>query len=899
MPIRSLPSLTRFFILLLVTSAAIIAVNLYFNHHQLHSFQQNAHVAKHWVDIQQEINVLTQGSINAGQLIHQDRIKTDRELNKKLRLINKDLSRNLRKTKHIMSHLRSPSYQSNTYYKTAIPFFTEGVNTTVLRKDGISSKIQDINNELDKPKPDILVVERLFEEIAYEGALAGKKISTLTYGAMSVGASSILNFERTQSTISVIICLILLGVIVHGALLAKKVLLANRMLSEAEQRLELARQGGQFAVWDWDLEKNTLKWDSTMFRLYDVDPTQFSGTFADWEKRVMPEDVATTTARINSVLADPQARTFQDAFRISDDNDNIRYIKADALIVRNNSGKAVRMIGFNYDVTDIKNLENDLRRHRDNLAELVHAQTEDLRHAKEKAESANLAKSQFLSNMTHELRTPLNGLIGMLQLLRKHTYSQEQEEYLHVMDNSAEMLLGIINDILDFSKIEANEITFEKIGFDLLSVIGKAAVGIEKMVQDKGLSFTLKLPEDKPPFLVGDPLRLSQIVTNLLSNALKYTESGAITCELITQSYDDMHEFTCRISDTGIGIPADKIDLIFKKFSQVDDSATRRYGGTGLGLAITKELVERMGGQIHVQSVEGQGSCFWFTLMLPVTDRLHIDKRTTMPHQSGGSVPITQARILIAEDHPLNQLLITRLIERLNPAMHVMVDNGVKALQAMKERRFDVVLMDCFMPEMNGYDATRQYRAWEQENGTEHLPIIAITANALRGDEQKCTEAGMDAYIAKPIIEEQLHHVLSRWLKFETAANDTIKKNDTKAEPPLVDLSLLRTFSNGDEDFEHLSIAVFLEQSDHTLKQLGDCIDDPDPQAWIERAHHFKGAAANMGAEKLRALCATAQLECYDSLEKRKEIFAAIRDTYAQVDAHFRSAGYGRRKLAS
>jgi CheY-like chemotaxis protein len=499
--------------------------------------------------------------------------------------------------------------------------------------------------------------------------------------------------------------------------------------------------------------------------------------------------------------------------------------------------------------------------------------------------------------MTHELRTPLNGIIGMLQLLKHHNLPPEHRELVMVMDDGASMLLKIVNDILDFSKIEANEIQLENIGFDLVSVISKITMSMEPLVENKNLWMQTIFPKEDLPPVLGDPLRIGQIVSNLLSNALKYTQQGGIIVSLATTKKNNKLQFLCRVTDTGIGIASDKLDMIFQKFTQADDSTTRRFGGTGLGLSITKELVELMGGEINVSSTDNKGSSFWFTLELPITDHLHEDRVTqqqTRQRLCKSAIPIHEARFLVAEDHPLNQILIKKLLERMQPKSFMIVDNGAKALQAMQNEIYDIVLMDIHMPVMNGYNATTNRRLWEKENNLSHLPIIATTANAFAGESQKCMDAGMDDYIVKPIMESVLYEVLSQWIVFDEQQSFTYEETGENNTVP-VDLALLKSFSDGDEDFEHLSIAVFLEQTDRHFEQLQNRITHDNTEQWVDIAHMLKGASGSIGAQQLKLYAVQAQLEYYQTQEKRQMIFDLLRTEYARVDAYFTMLGYSRR----
>jgi signal transduction histidine kinase/CheY-like chemotaxis protein len=476
----------------------------------------------------------------------------------------------------------------------------------------------------------------------------------------------------------------------------------------------------------------------------------------------------------------------------------------------------------------------------------------DLRIAKKQADENAVMKEQFMANMSHEIRTPMNSILGFSDLLQKTNLDKTQSEYLMAVKASGSNLLNIINDILDFSKIEAGKLNIEKISFNILDILESLKVMFIPKALEKQIAFNVHIDKTTPHYIFGDPTRLAQILINLINNAIKFTQHGEVTlsCEIKAIEHDVV-QFVFKVKDTGIGISADKLTSVFERFNQGNTETTRKFGGNGLGLAIVKQLVEIQNGDISLKSKEGIGSEFTVRISYPIS---YEDKNATI-EQTNTPLKISSNKslyILLVEDHKLNQKLASTYL--INFGLQVdLAENGLEAIDKLKNKPYDLVLMDIQMPLLDGYNASKKIRE-ELKNS---VPIIAMTANIMPHEKEKCLSYGMNDYLSKPFKEADLYNILITHLGNKIESN-TVKSpvNNNSSTPITTQYKIINTvhlnsLSRGNMSFIKEIVTIFLEQNPIEIKELEQSLKNNDYDTIRSIAHKMKTSAGFIGLEQL------------------------------------------------
>ncbi len=495
-----------------------------------------------------------------------------------------------------------------------------------------------------------------------------------------------------------------------------------------------------------------------------------------------------------------------------------------------------------------------------------------LKQAKDQAENSAKIKEQFLANMSHEIRTPMNGIMGMAKLLQTTSLNHDQSQYLTNITTSANNLLRIINDILDFSKIEAGKLEFEHIEFNLHDLLRNLETIYSQVVVERNIFFKLNIGDRVPEYIIGDPIRLNQILVNLLGNAIKFTESGGITLavKVIDQTKKDSR-LNFIVNDTGIGISAEKKEVIFSSFSQASSDMTRKYGGTGLGLTISKQLVELQNGSLLLESQIGKGSTFYFNLQFkhgknPSKER----EAQKLKPEINLELDFIDKKILLAEDNEINQLYVKTILNfkcQMSLAL-----NGKQAIEMVSNHDYDLILMDLHMPEVDGYEATKVIRNMPDKVKSE-IPIIALTAAAIKGEKEKCLAAGMNGYLSKPFEPNELFKVILENLKNIDKPNlsdfTVLKthKNEIPNKFVYVNLDYLNSIGEGDSNFLNELVVIFKQQMPILNNQLKEALKNKNYKELGAIAHKAKSSIAMLGVKELVDDLEKLEINAKDSID--------------------------------
>lgn len=650
-------------------------------------------------------------------------------------------------------------------------------------------------------------------------------------------------------------------------------------LAKSQMQLKLAVEAAGIASWVYLPQRDTLTWDDAAHDVFGIERSKKSATFREWLAYIIPEHQMEAHKAFVDAISE-KSEMYDGEYQINHPKKGLRFIKGRALITYNSEGEPSEIVGLNWDITKEKELE----------ATLIEA--------REKAVEATQAKSAFLASMSHEIRTPMNGLMGTLELFSETKLNKEQREFLETIQMSGEQLLNVVNDILDFSKIEAGKLELEYRNIDLNRLLKGVRAIFEVQAIKKGIELSISCGSEIPKYIMGDETRLKQILTNLISNAIKFTFKGKVELQVeksanSSKSNDGMVTLLFKVIDSGIGIPLNKQKKLFDSFSQVDASTTRKYGGSGLGLAICKSLVNSMGGDIEVTSKHGHGSTFTFEIMTQIGEAI-VEKE----NNSEVCIFRKDLHILLAEDNLTNQKLALSFLKKigLDENQVVIANNGLEAFQLVeksieKGHPYDAILMDMQMPEMDGVDASIKIN----EKFKDKAPLIfAMTANVFEEDRKRCLDAGMKAFATKPIKKKVLINLFNEYfpdenipitpITGESIMSESNKYNYLNAE------KILFEFGEDFDIFEEL-VEDYKSQVPEFVEKIQAGVANHDAEVIKVAGHTLKGIVGNFYCDKLKdaafAIEVAGKEGAIDSVEEKLGIFLSINELVNQELVRF------------
>lgn len=561
--------------------------------------------------------------------------------------------------------------------------------------------------------------------------------------------------QSFYSTISIGGALVVLLVFAFNAgilwLMSRKSM-AEKMLKDSQDRFVLATEGANDGIFDWDLQTDRVFYSKQFFAMLGVNQNSFVGTSKDFRKLIHPEDEPRVWQYIESYLHH-ELSEYSNTYRMKHASGRWIWVNSRAKAIFGRDGTPLRMVGANSDITYMKEYQ------------------EKLKEEKLRAENANRAKGEFLAHMSHEIRTPLTAISGVAEIFMRVSgnLDEKQKQLVRTLYTSTASLKDLISDILDFSKIESGEMELKEESFLLNDLFQEVMSIMSVQANDRGLVFRFNFGDLDGASFTGDKVRLRQVLINIVGNAIKFTEKGEVVVDVLKERSDTAVFLKLKVSDTGVGIAPEHMELIFERFKQVDASVSRRRGGSGLGLSISRNLVNLMGGDIEVQSELGVGSVFTVSIPWKCNEEGQEETDIAIGKKVYDKVKATvsgEDRVLMVEDYEGNIVVVSYILEELGCHFDV-ARNGIEALDLWKANHYDIVLMDVQMPEMDGFTATAEIRRLEAERRLSRTPIIGMTAHALVGDKSKCIEAGMDAYLPKPIVEVDLKAEILKYLNLK------------------------------------------------------------------------------------------------------------------------------------